>query len=99
MTHRRPIWLAAWKAVVGTTTIELVIADDSTYVWKATQPGQPPLELKGQLTSDSDAIVLVNEAQGSMAGTVKSLGPDKWQFALDGAPPSEGGLTFTRVSR
>ena len=32
-----------------------------------------------------------------MAGSVKSLGPDKWQFALTGAPPSDPGLSFERV--
>jgi hypothetical protein len=34
-----------------------------------------------------------------MSGSVKSLGPDKWQFALAGAPQSDPGLSFERVRR
>ena len=54
--------------------------------------------LSGTLTADNAAIILQSEKQGPMAGTVKSLGADKWQFNLDGAPATDPGLGFSRVS-
>ena len=42
-------------------------------------------------------LILENKEQGSMAGRVKSNGPDKWQFAMAGGPPSDPGLSFQRV--
>ena len=48
-------------------------------------------------STTSDELVLESPGQGAMAGTVKSLGPDKWQFALSGAPPSDAGLNFARA--
>ncbi len=86
-----------WRATAAGTTVDLAITADSEFTWKANQSGKPPVELSGQLASTSDQIVLESKDQGSMDGTVKSLGPDKWQFALSGAPPSDPGLTFTRV--
>jgi tetratricopeptide (TPR) repeat protein len=88
-----------WKATVGDTAITLSIAEDSAFVWKATPAGQPVVELQGQITADNDAIVLVNEKQGSMAGTVKSGGADQWKFILEGAPPDDPGLSFQRVGK
>ncbi len=89
--------VGAWRAKAGDTTIDLTIADDSQFTWKAAQAGKPATELKGQLTSTSDELVLESKDQGSMSGSVKSLGPDKWQFALSGAPPSDPGLSFARL--
>ncbi len=86
-----------WRATAGDTTIDLAITEDSQFTWKATQAGKPVAELKGQLASTSDELVLESPDQGAMAGSVKSLGPDKWQFALSGAPPSDPGLSFARV--
>ena len=86
-----------WQAKVGDTTVDLSITENAAFVWKATPMGKPPIELKGQITAESDAIVLVNEQQGSMAGTVKSLGADNWKMILDGAPSNDSGLTFARV--
>lgn len=86
-----------WRAKAGDTTISLMIGEDSQFVWKAAPTGKPPVELKGQLATDGDQIALDSKDQGSMDGTVKSLGPDKWQFALSGAPPSDPGLSFERV--
>jgi len=57
------------------------------------------VDLQGELTSTGSAISLETKDQGSMAGSVKSLGPDKWQFALSGAPASDPGLSFERVSK
>jgi hypothetical protein len=87
-----------WRAKAGNTTIDLAITDDSKFTWKAVQAGKPAAELAGQLASTSDQIVLESDKQGSMAGTVKSLGPDKWQFALSGAPANDPGLSFQRVN-
>jgi tetratricopeptide (TPR) repeat protein len=87
-----------WRAKSGDTTIDLAIAADSQFTWKATQAGKPAVQLAGQLASTSDELVLDSADQGSMAGSVKSAGPDAWQFALSGAPPSDPGLSFTRVN-
>ncbi len=86
-----------WRASVGSSTIELEITEASEFVWKATESGQQTVKLTGQLTADNDAIVLTNEAQGAIAGVVKSLGPNQWQLLLDGAPSTDPGLSFTRV--
>jgi tetratricopeptide (TPR) repeat protein len=89
--------VGAWRAKEGDTTINLTITDDSQFSWKAVQGEKPPVELKGQLTSTSDELALESADHGAMTGSVKSLGPDKWQFALTGAPPSAPGLSFERI--
>jgi hypothetical protein len=86
-----------WRAKAGNTTIDLGVTADSQFTWKASQSGKPPTELRGQLASSSDELVLESTDKGSMAGTVKPLGPDKWQFALVGSPASDPGLSFERV--
>jgi tetratricopeptide (TPR) repeat protein len=89
--------VGTWESKAGPTKIQLTITEDSKFVWKAVAEGQPIVELQGNLQADADAIVLVNESQGSMAGIVKSQGADKWQLLLDGAPSSTPGLSFVRV--
>jgi tetratricopeptide (TPR) repeat protein len=89
--------VGTWRAKAGDTTIDLTIGEDSQFTWKAVQAGKPAAQLQGQLTSTSDELQLESKDQGSMAGTVKSLGPDNWQFALSGAPPADTGLSFARV--
>ncbi len=86
-----------WQAKANGTTIDLAITEDSKFTWKATPPGKPAVELKGDLDAAGDALSLQTKDKGSMAGSVKSLGPDQWQFALSGAPPSDPGLKFERV--
>ncbi|MCC7087331.1 MAG: hypothetical protein IT427_20205 [Pirellulales bacterium] len=86
-----------WQAKASGTTIDLTITDDSKFTWKAIQPGKSPIEMKGDLASTSDQLALQTADQGSMGGIVKSLGSDKWQFNLSGAPPSDPGLTFVRA--
>ena len=90
--------VGSWQAKAGDTTIDLTITDDSQFSWKAAQPGKPATELNGDLAATSDELVLQSADHGAMAGSVKSLGPDKWQFALSGAPPSDPGLTFERLN-
>lgn len=89
--------VGVWRAKAGNSTIELKITEDSKFNWKAADAGKPPVELTGQLNAGADAIELATQDQGSMEGTVKSMGADKWQFNLEGAPPSDPGLTFERV--
>lgn len=89
--------VGVWRAKAGNSTIELKITEDSKFTWKAADAGKPPVELTGQLNAGADAIELATEEQGSMEGSVKSMGADKWQFNLEGAPPSDPGLTFERV--
>jgi len=89
--------VGTWQAKADGTTIELTIAEDSKFTWKATPAGKPPVNLSGELSSSSSEVVLNTAEQGAMAGTVKSLGADKWQFMLSGAPASDPGLTFQRV--
>jgi tetratricopeptide (TPR) repeat protein len=86
-----------WKATTGDTTIELKIESDSSFQWKAISPGKPLVELAGQLSADQDAIVLVNEQAGSIAGNVVSLGVDQWQFLLEGAPAGDARIVFSRT--
>ncbi len=88
--------VGTWTTMAGDTAIMLTIDEESKYVWTATPPGKPPVELKGNLIASSDAIVLENEAQGSMIGRVTSGGPDKFTFTLRGMPPEEPGLVFER---
>jgi tetratricopeptide (TPR) repeat protein len=88
-----------WQAKSGNTTISLSIDEDSQFTWKASDAGKPAVELSGQLFASDDKIVLESASQGSMAGSVKSLGPDKWRFALSGAPASDPGLGFERVGK
>ena len=86
-----------WRATAGKATIELAITEDSQFTWKATDSGKPVVDLAGELTSTGSAISLETKDKGSMAGSVKSLGPDKWQFVLSGAPAKDPGLSFERV--
>jgi tetratricopeptide (TPR) repeat protein len=89
--------VGTWRAKAGNTTIDLTITEDSKFTWKATQAGKPAVELKGELSSTSDEIALDSADQGAMTGSVKSKGPDRWQFTLTGAPQSDPGLDFKRV--
>ncbi len=86
-----------WRAKAGDTTIDLAITDASQFTWKASEKGKATAELNGQLTADADAITLDSATQGAMSGSVATLSPDQWRFALAGAPTSDPGLTFERV--
>ena len=75
----------------------MTIGEDSQFTWKATQKGQPAVQLDGSLTASSDTLILESKAQGSMIGKVKSVSPDKWQFAMAGSGPNDSQLTFERA--
>jgi tetratricopeptide (TPR) repeat protein len=87
-----------WRARAGTATIDLSISDDSQFNWKAKPSGQPAVALTGLITYANGEIDLESKDKGSMSGTVKSLGPDKWHFALSSAPASDPGLNFERTA-
>lgn len=93
--------MGSWRAKAGNATIDLAITDDSQFVWKAVQAGKPAAELKGQIASTSDELVLESADQGSMTGSVKSLGPDKWRFAAlsSTTTATDPGLSFDRVRK
>jgi tetratricopeptide (TPR) repeat protein len=86
-----------WAAKAGDTAVDLIIEDDSQFTWKATQPGKPAMQLQGEFNASNDMLVLESKDQGSMVGKVKSISPDKWQFALAGGPPNDPGLSFERM--
>jgi tetratricopeptide (TPR) repeat protein len=91
--------VGTWQAKGGNSTIELTIGEDAQFTWKASDPGKPAIQLTGTVDAASDTLVLESKEQGSMGGTVKSEGPDKWRFALSGAAPGDPGLSFERVKR
>ncbi len=87
-----------WLAKSGETKIELSITEESQFTWTAESGAQPPIVLTGQLAASSDGISLETEEQGAIGGSVVSKGPDKWTFSITGAPPSDPGLSFTRLN-
>lgn len=89
--------VGTWVAQTGNSKIELGIAEDSAFTWKASGKDQPPVELKGSLNSLSDGIELVTAEQGTVAGAVKSKGADGWNFKIAGAPTTDPGLDFKRL--
>ncbi len=89
--------VGVWRAKAGDTTIDLTVGDDAKFVWTATQPNQAPIKVTGDVSHAPDAVSFESPQQGAMAGSVKSISPDQWQFRLDGAPDSDPGLTFERV--
>jgi tetratricopeptide (TPR) repeat protein len=91
--------VGSWRAKTGNTTIDLTITDDSQFTWKAMQGAQSAAQLKGQVQATSDELALQSADQGTISGSVKSLGPDKWKFAMSGAPPSDPGLSFERLRK
>jgi tetratricopeptide (TPR) repeat protein len=91
--------VGSWMAQSGDTRIELSIAEDSQFTWRALARDRAPVELAGQLAAGSDGISLETREQGAIGGTVTSKGPDNWTFAITGAPASDPGLDFTRIKK
>jgi hypothetical protein len=89
--------VGAWTGIASGTKIELSISEDSKFTWKADAKNQSPVLLTGQLVVESDGISLETKEQGSIGGAVQSNGPDGWKLIISGAPPSDPGLSFTRV--
>ena len=86
-----------WQAKHAKDTFELTIDEKNQFAWKATTEGKPPTTISGPMAVAGDALVLESQQQGTMVGRVTSRGPDRFSFAVNGAPPSDEGLTFDRV--
>jgi hypothetical protein len=89
--------VGTWRAMSGDTVIELTIDDQFNFTWKATPKGKPAVEVKGTVDAASDALALETKDQGNMVGKVESGGPDKFTFAMQGMPPGDPGLAFSRA--
>ncbi len=84
----------------GDSTIDLSIAEDSKFTWKAVPgPGQAAGRAQGEIGGVGQELILESPEQGAMSGEVKSDGPDKWKFSLTGAPANDPGLTFERAKK
>ena len=88
--------VGTWKATNGGDTVVLVITEDSRFTWKAMPANRPPVEISGTIETARDAIALVSEAAGTMAGTVVSKGADAFDFSLAGAPADAPPIAFER---
>jgi hypothetical protein len=88
--------VGTWKAETGKDSVVLTVREDSTFSWKALPAGKPAVELTGSLETASDAIALVTENQGTMAGKVTSKGADAFDFLIVGAPADAKPLEFKR---
>ncbi|MFO0868546.1 MAG: tetratricopeptide repeat protein [Pirellulales bacterium] len=86
-----------WRAAADGTKIELTVDEQSNFVWQANSTGQPAREIRGQLVTTSDTLVLDGGAQGTMVGEVQSQGANQFTFRLLGMPESTAGLEFQRV--
>jgi tetratricopeptide (TPR) repeat protein len=89
--------VGTWRASSGDTVIELTIDDKFNFTWSATPKGQKSVEVKGTVSASADSLVLESKDQGNMAGQVKSGGPDKFTFAMEGMTPGDPGLAFSRA--
>jgi hypothetical protein len=54
------------------------------------------VEISGTIETARDAIALVSEAAGTMAGKVVSKGADAFEFTLSGAPADAPPIAFQR---
>ena len=89
--------IGKWRADRNDDVFGLWIKEDGTFDWKVIQKDKDPIEIKGQMATTSDTLVLESGDQGSMVARVKSGGPDQFQFLIVGGPPDDEGLTFRRV--
>jgi hypothetical protein len=88
--------VGTWRATAGKDAVDLVITEDSQFTWKATPAGREPVALTGMIETARDAIALVSESAGTMAGKVVSKGPDAFEFTLAGAPADAKPIAFQR---
>jgi tetratricopeptide (TPR) repeat protein len=87
-----------WLAARGEDRFGLIIGEDGAFTWAAIPAGQERVTLTGQAATSDDMLLLETDDQGTMAGRVKSGGPDKFQFIPAGGPPDDEGLTFQRAA-
>ncbi|MBM3956010.1 MAG: tetratricopeptide repeat protein [Planctomycetes bacterium] len=88
--------VGVWKADAGKDSVVLTVREDSTFTWKATPAGKAAVELSGTIETAADAIALVTDGQGTMAGKVTSKGADAFDFLVVGAPADAKPLEFKR---
>jgi hypothetical protein len=86
-----------WVAKRGDDQFGLIIDENAKFTWVAIPKGQERVTLTGDAATEGDTLLLESAEQGTMAGVVKSGGPDKFQFIVAGGPPDDEGLTFNRV--
>lgn len=89
--------VGSWKATSGNDSVDLVILEDSHFTWTASPAGGQPVQIAGTIETSRDAIALVSESVGTMAGKVVARGPDAFDFTLVGAPPNAAAISFHRV--
>ena len=88
--------VGTWKATAGKDSVDLVITEDSQFTWKATPSGREPVAISGTIETARDAIALVSESAGTMAGKVASKGADAFEFTFAGAPAEAKPIAFQR---
>jgi len=88
--------VGVWTATSGKDAVELSIAADSSFIWKATPAGRPVVEISGVIETARDEIALVSESAGTMTAKVTSKGPDAFEFTLAGAPAEAKPIAFSR---
>ena len=88
--------VGTWKATAGKDSVDLVITEDSQFTWKATPSGREPVAISGTIETARDAIALVSESAGTMAGKVASKGADAFEFTFAGTPTEAKPIAFQR---
>jgi tetratricopeptide (TPR) repeat protein len=88
--------VGTWKATAGKDSVDLVITEGSQFTWKATPAGRESVAISGMIETARDAIALVSESAGTMAGKVTSKGADAFEFTLAGAPADAKPIAFQR---
>jgi hypothetical protein len=89
--------IGQWHAERDGNAFDLTVDEKGDFSWKATPKGKEPTTISGQYTVTGSALVMESGDQGTMAGRVKSGGPDQFEFVIAGGPPGDTGLTFKRV--
>lgn len=88
--------VGTWKATSGKDSVDLEITEDSRFMWTAKPSGRDPVAISGMIETARDAIALVSESAGTMAGKVTSKGANAFEFTLAGAPADAKPIAFQR---
>ena len=89
--------VGTWRATAADDTVVLTIGEDSSFTWKASPKGGPPVEISGTIDTTRDTIALVSEKAGTMTGKVVPQGPDAFEFTLAAGPPGAKPLVFHKT--
>jgi tetratricopeptide (TPR) repeat protein len=85
-----------WQSKSDDATIDLVIDEESNFIWKAKQKDKPAVEIRGKALATAKTLVLEGEKAGTMVGQVTAEGENRFRFSLAGAP-ADAALTFQRT--